>query len=506
MTPGAGLRLVGIATLVLACTGGNASAQKPVPAYKKTIHWKARIGDLAAVKAMLDAKPALLNARDSDRRTPLHLAARWGRVEIVDLLIERGAKIDVEAYNRFTPLYLAASFGRERVVRRLIRANAKLEGKTAFGQRALQVAAKNGHKKIVQLLFYAGAEYDAATAIHLDDRKRLAELLARRAKSTATHENLVVAVRGGKLAAVEMLLAAKAPLRGKYFGPGIVPITYFALRHPKVLAKLIDAGVDPKGSFSGTFLHGTLLEAAARERHEKSALLLLERGVRPSPLALDLAVREGLQTLFDALLTKGIKPSPKTMRTLVDSRAQAVTLVREKRLRVEENLGKVAARLVRAGVPRQLDFVVAFGTVDELEVELGKPKADNRAAQLARATWVALRMQRSDRLDLLIKAGVKASLADDAQRSLLWWAAWYGDAESIRVLLAHGADVARPNKTGDTPLHAAARAKRASSIEALKKAGAKLTAKNRKGLTPYALANILGATPPLLALLEIKSR
>ncbi|OEU16662.1 ankyrin, partial [Fragilariopsis cylindrus CCMP1102] len=38
--------------------------------------------------------PGLVNFRDYDRRTPLHIAASEGHLEICKLLLERGSKIN----------------------------------------------------------------------------------------------------------------------------------------------------------------------------------------------------------------------------------------------------------------------------------------------------------------------------------------------------------------------------------------------------------------------------
>ena len=49
-----------------------------------------------------------INVRsDGDQSTPLHLAARWGRAEVVPVLLERGASIDAEDAEGRTPLRLA---------------------------------------------------------------------------------------------------------------------------------------------------------------------------------------------------------------------------------------------------------------------------------------------------------------------------------------------------------------------------------------------------------------
>jgi ankyrin repeat protein len=54
-------------------------------------HSAARLNRIAELAAMLDANPALVNARGGDGQTPLHFAAT---VEIAALLLERGANID----------------------------------------------------------------------------------------------------------------------------------------------------------------------------------------------------------------------------------------------------------------------------------------------------------------------------------------------------------------------------------------------------------------------------
>ena len=52
-------------------------------------------GDLAGVQVLLD-KGANVNAKDNEGFTPLHQAAEWGHIEIVELLIASGAYVNAQ--------------------------------------------------------------------------------------------------------------------------------------------------------------------------------------------------------------------------------------------------------------------------------------------------------------------------------------------------------------------------------------------------------------------------
>ena len=65
-------------------------------------------GDLAGVQVLLD-KGANVNAKDDEGFTPLHQAAEWGHIEIVELLIASGAYVnaqitDIPPEGAFIPL------------------------------------------------------------------------------------------------------------------------------------------------------------------------------------------------------------------------------------------------------------------------------------------------------------------------------------------------------------------------------------------------------------------
>ena len=47
-----------------------------------------------------------VHKKHTDRRTPLHVAARFNHVEVVEWLLENGADVNAQAYNKFTPLHL----------------------------------------------------------------------------------------------------------------------------------------------------------------------------------------------------------------------------------------------------------------------------------------------------------------------------------------------------------------------------------------------------------------
>lgn len=64
----------------------------------------------ATASLILDQAPALINAKDNDRRTPLHMAAIYGNSEVAQCLIARNSEV-VWARNLMdaTPLHLAAT-------------------------------------------------------------------------------------------------------------------------------------------------------------------------------------------------------------------------------------------------------------------------------------------------------------------------------------------------------------------------------------------------------------
>ncbi|KAG7362897.1 ankyrin repeat domain protein [Nitzschia inconspicua] len=84
-------------------------------------------GDLEEVKALLEYGKVDLNSGDYDRRTALHLAAGEGRIEIVRLLCEKGADVNVRDRWGSRPLDDAKSGGHPECVQILEKFGAKIE-------------------------------------------------------------------------------------------------------------------------------------------------------------------------------------------------------------------------------------------------------------------------------------------------------------------------------------------------------------------------------------------
>ena len=109
---------------------------------------------------------------------------------------------------------------------------------------------------------------------------------------------------------------------------------------------------------------------------------------------------------------------------------------------------------------------------------------------------------------LLVENGADVNAAIDNDppsegMTPLFFAAIYGDANTIGFLISKGADVNKTDRRGNTPLHVSVAYNQLSSVEILLKSGAKTDVRNLKGVTPLAWAKGKGYTS-IVQLLERK--
>ena len=158
------------------------------------IHDAAKTGDLTSVRVLLEKQPALINAKNKDGQTPLHIAATNGRKEVVELLLEKGADVNAKDNYEGTPLHWAAYYGHKEVAELLLSKGAAINAKERKGWTPIHYAVWKGHKELAELLISSGADIDTkqmedSTPLHIaamNNNKEMVELLiAKGAKSDA---------------------------------------------------------------------------------------------------------------------------------------------------------------------------------------------------------------------------------------------------------------------------------------------------------------------------------
>ncbi len=91
----------------------------------KPLHLAAESGDFNGVKKISEANPTSLNLKDERGWSPLHLAVKTGHLEIVKLMIGRGAAINARGVCGVTPLRLALDSGQKPTAAYLIEKGAR---------------------------------------------------------------------------------------------------------------------------------------------------------------------------------------------------------------------------------------------------------------------------------------------------------------------------------------------------------------------------------------------
>ncbi len=112
----------------------------------------------------LIAAGAAVDERSADNTTALHWAAHYGDVELVEVLIERGANASLINDYGSAPLAAAAVEADAAIVKALLDAGAHVESPNLEGQTALMVVARTGRVETAKLLLDRGATVDAREA------------------------------------------------------------------------------------------------------------------------------------------------------------------------------------------------------------------------------------------------------------------------------------------------------------------------------------------------------
>jgi ankyrin repeat protein len=137
----------------------NASVEVPDILHDKftLLHRASYCGQVEVVRLIVN-RGADINIRDVNNNTALHLAAESGSVDIIQLLLDKEMSVDLTNKHGSTPLHVSAQFGKLEATKTLVERGAAINKTNKSGVTALMVAAHFGKLEIFRYLTEAGAD------------------------------------------------------------------------------------------------------------------------------------------------------------------------------------------------------------------------------------------------------------------------------------------------------------------------------------------------------------
>ncbi|KAK7134653.1 hypothetical protein R3I93_017933 [Phoxinus phoxinus] len=208
-------------------------------------------------KLLGSTKRLNVNYQDQDGFSALHHAALTGTADLLALLLEAQATVDIKDSNGMRPLHYAAWQGNAETVLMLLRAGASVNGASQDGQIPLHLAAQYGHHEVSEMLLQHQSNPCTVNKV----------------KKTP----LDLACEFGRLKVTQLLLSSNmvvALLEGN--GRDNTPLHLAARNgHKDIIRLLLKAGID----INRTTKSGTALHEAALYGKTEVVKLLLDTGI-----------------------------------------------------------------------------------------------------------------------------------------------------------------------------------------------------------------------------------
>lgn len=401
--------------------------------------WATRNGHEDVIKLMIEAN-ADLEVRDKEEgATPLIWAARKGYKNVVNLLLERGGEINAKDDHGRTPLSLAARHKHGSIIQLLLDKSGIIDSNDDTGIVYL-FATQVDRQKTVKMLnkhysyFIPTDEAAINEAMILHATETWSEIATQKLRTNDGNldemdehgrTRLSCAAESGDKEIVQMLLATgKVNINGRDGEHKETPLIWAAKNgHTAIVKLLLDAGADV--NVQEQELGETALTLAIEGGHETTVQALLDKGA-------DVHQRDssGHTPLFPTTWQNG-----GTMMKLLLDRGVDVN-----------------ARNEDDQTP--MFTTCAYGSVEMVKL-LFDAGADIDAVDIKGRTplFFAAALHQKDIVSLLLKTGSDINARDKDGRTAIYSAIGSGDKDVVNLLLSTNAvDIYNKDENGMTPI------------------------------------------------------
>lgn len=457
-------------------------------------------GDIEMVKLLIDHDAEVELSEWSRSDTALHYAIKGKHEDVVKLLLDNKANINKPDSDGTKPLHLASLSGNKKIVEDLLAFKPKLDAKDLNGWAAIHFAVKNEHADIVELLVNAGCKINVKTK--LDDQTPLhfaAELgneaVVRVLLDARAHYNartkvgetaLFLACAKGSEKIVNMLLDAGAKYKIKSTNNRSVLHAAVKGDNIGIIQKFLDFGLDIDAVDSDGY---SPLDVAFEFASERVISTLMSRGAKlvendDRKSALHFACERGFEDIAQQLLKLGVNIHAKT--------PEGRTVLHSAILGGNENLVLLFLQRGLSALDRGEDNKTSLHyAAEQVNVKIVQEmlkqgiNMDDKDTAGETALSLATRKSNNRVAQLLLERGANVDLTYENKENLLHLAVEHSNESLVELLLNYKVFVNACNEdTKSTPLHKAIATGSVEVVRMLIEHEADVTLVESNGRTP----------------------